>query len=124
MTEDETRMILSQVSALDNRRLNDAVLVMWFQLFNGYSFAEVKWAVLEHARTSTDYLMPAHLTSLIHQKRAEYRMMNPAMEFASRDAWLEFEHMQVLASREAAAIRATAIRSAVEAMDSGEFDGE
>jgi hypothetical protein len=122
MNESETRMILSQVSALDNRKLNDAGLAIWYEVFRDYGYEEVKWALYEYARHATEYLMPAHLTSLINQKRLEYRMMNPAMEFASKDAWLEFEDMQALLSEENRRIKATAARSAIEAANDPALD--
>lgn len=121
MNEAETRMILSQVSALDNRKLNDAVLAIWYQVFRDYAYEEVKWALYEHARTSTEYLLPAHLTAIVNGKRVEWRMMNPEPNLA-KDAWLEFEHMQVLASEENRRIKATTIRSAIEAANDSALD--
>jgi hypothetical protein len=121
MTESETRMILGQVSALDNRKLTDAMVLMWFSLFGGYSYNEVKWALMYHARTSTEYITPAHLLQIVNEKRAEWRMMNPTKNL-DRDSWLDFEHQQELAALEARRIRASGVRSAVEAMESGEYD--
>jgi hypothetical protein len=115
------RMILAQIAAYDNRRLGDGMLSVWLGVFEGYTYAEVRWALYHHIGTSTEYLMPAHLKSIVDWKRSEYRMMNPARHLAP-DAWLEFEEMQKLASKENKRIQATAKRSAVEAMDSGEFD--
>lgn len=117
MSESETRMILAQCSAMDNRKVTDAAVVMWFGLFRSYTYGEVKWAIAFHYSTETEYLMPAHLIGIIHQKRAEYRMMNPGLPL-DMDSWLEFELLQEVAAQEARAIRATGARSAVDVMDS------
>jgi hypothetical protein len=121
MSEPEVRLLLAQIAAFDNRKVTDPTVVLWYQVFQGYSYAEVRWALYHHIGTSTEYLMPAHLTEIVKWKRAEYRMMNPALHLTP-DAWLEFEEMIGLASEENKRIQATAKRSAVEAMDSGEFD--
>lgn len=121
MDSGEMRMLLAQVAAYDNRRLGDGVLAVWMNVFDSYSYDEVRWALYHHMKTSTEYLMPAHLTSIIDWKRSEYRMMNPGRHL-DNDAWLEFEGMLQLASQDARSVRATAARTAVEAMESGEFD--
>lgn len=121
MTEPETRMILSQVSAVDNRRLTDAVVMMWYTIFAGYTYGEVKWAVLQHFRTSTDYLMPAHITEIIHLKRLEYRMMNPSARI-DKDDWLSFENEQEQVASFVRELRASGARSAIEAANDPELD--
>lgn len=117
------RMLLAQVAAYDNRKLGDGILAVWMSTFEGYAYEEVRWALYQHIRTSTEYLIPAHLIAIIAQKRDEYRMMNPGRA-VTNTAWLEFEEMQKMAAREVAEIRSTGERYAVEAMDSGEYDDE
>jgi hypothetical protein len=121
MTEPETRMILSQVAAVDNRRLTDGVVLMWFSIFAGYSYGEVKWAMIQHLRTSTEYLMPAHLTEIIHIKRLEYRMMNPSARL-DKDDWLSFENEQEQAAEYVRELRASGARSAIEAANDEALD--
>lgn len=121
MNESEVRMILAQIAALDNRKITNAMVIMWHGLFRRETYPEVKWAVMEHARNSTEYLTPAHLVAIIQEKRAEHRMMNPGMSQGT-DAWLEWEAMQVAAADEARAIRASGVRYAVDAIESGEYD--
>ncbi len=123
MTEAETRMILSQVSAVDNRRLTDAVVMMWFTIFAGYSYGEVKWAALQHFRTSTEYLMPAHLVEIINLKRSEYRMMNPSARI-DKDDWLSFENEQEQVASYVRELRASGARYAVEAAMDPSLDDE
>ena len=123
MNEQEVRMILAQVSAIDNRKVVDATIAMWYSLFGGFTYGEVKWALLYHARNSTEYITPAHLIAIIREKREEYRMMNPSAHL-EKDSWLDLEMQAELAAHEVRAIRARGERSAVEAMDSGEYDNE
>lgn len=116
MTESETRMILAQVAALDNRRITDAVVILWYTIFDGFEYEEVKWALMHHARSSTEYLTPAHLITIIREKRAEYRMMNPSAR-VDRGDWLTFEAAQVSAAVHSRALRESGARYAVDVMD-------
>ena len=116
MNESETRMILSQIAAVDNRRLSDATTILWHSIFTGYTYAEVKWAMTQHFRASTDYLMPAHLTGIIDIKRHEYRMMNPSAHITGPD-WLTFEDEQESLASVARSLRASGTTYAVEVMD-------
>lgn len=123
MNEAETRMILSQVSAVDNRRLTDSVMLMWHAVFAGYSYDEVKWAMIQHFRTSTEYLMPAHLTEIVNLKRLEYRMMNPSARI-DKDDWLTFEAEQESLASISRALRASGARYAVQAANDPSLDDE
>ena len=116
-------MILAQCAAVDNRKITDASIVMWYGLFAEYSYAEVKWAMMHHFTTSTEYLMPAHLVAIVNEKRFEYRQMNPGLTLA-REAWLDFEEMQVLAAQVCRDNRAAGKVYAVDAMndDTKELD--
>lgn len=118
MNEPETRMVLAQASALDNRKVTDAMVAIWYEVFQGYAYDEVKWALMRHARTSTEYLTPAHLTTIIHEKRTEYRWMNPSAQIDASD-WVHFEHQITEASRQIKQVRAAnpGARYAVEAME-------
>ena len=116
MNESEVRMILAQSAAVDTRKITDAAIVMWHGLFREYSYGEVKWALMHHFATSTEYLMPAHLIAIVNTKRAEYRQMNPGLSLAS-DAWLEFEQLQELAASLCRANREAGFRYAVDAME-------
>lgn len=122
MTEAEVRMILAQCAALDNRRITDATVILWYGLFRDYEYGEIKWALYHHASTSTEYLMPAHLISLVNEKRTEWRMMNP-VDHVSKTDWLEFERMQEVAAEQCRAIRASGKPYAVDVMNTLEVEG-
>ncbi len=114
-------MILAQAAGLDNRRVTDAMVVIWHAAFQGYTYDEVKWAFMEHVRTSTDYLVPALLIQIVNHKRAEYRMMNPSAPLTA-DAWMVAVREEEAAVANVRRLRAEGRRSAVEAMDSGDYD--
>lgn len=118
MNEPETRMILAQASALDNRNVTDAMIALWYEIFRDYEYGEVKWALMRHARTSTEYLTPAHLVRIVNQKREEWRMMNPD-GVKNRDGWLDLERLADLVVGQARARRAKNPneRYAVDVMD-------
>lgn len=121
MTESETRMILAQCAAVDNRKITDAAIIMWFGLFRDYSYGEVHWGMMHHYSTSTEYLMPAHLIAVMNEKRSEWRMMNPVTAVEKAD-WLEFEKMQELVAAECRDRRASGVTYAVDTMDTLEIE--
>lgn len=118
MNERETREILAYASALDNRNVTDAMIALWYEIFRDYEYGEVKWALMRHARTSTEYLTPAHLVRIVNQKREEWRMMNPD-GVKSRDGWLDLERLADLVVGQARTRRAKNPneRYAVDVMD-------
>lgn len=118
MNEPETRMILAQATALDNRNVTDAMVALWYEIFRGYEYGEVKWALMQHARTSTEYLTPAHLAQIVNRKREEWQMMNPD-GVKSNDEWLDFERQAELVAEQIRARRAANPneRYAVDVMD-------
>ena len=116
MNEAEVRMLLALATSLDNRKVNNAMITLWFTLFRGYAYGEAKWALMHHATTSTDYLMPGHIIQIINWKRSEYALMNPARGH-NRDAWVEFEERLELAAQEVRKVRETGKPYAVDVMD-------
>lgn len=119
MNESETRMILAQASALDNRKVNDAMIIIWHTAFQGYAYDEVAWALRQHIQTSTEYLVPAHLIRSINEKRHEYRRSNPSGSLTG-DAWLEQEREEIAAAEQCRRLRAEGHRYAVDAIDNDE----
>lgn len=56
----ETSALLTLIRVLDNRRVDDATLTAWQEILADVEFADTRAAVIEHFRTSTAYLLPAH----------------------------------------------------------------
>jgi hypothetical protein len=57
----EVARVLTRAASFDQRTLGDADVDAWFQVIGDLDFAECMAKVIEHYRSSTDRLMPAHL---------------------------------------------------------------
>lgn len=73
MTEREIRAVYAVAMAYDNRRLSEANITAWWEQArrNRWTFDEAREAVHEHFATSTDFLMPAHITAIIRNRRSK-----------------------------------------------------
>lgn len=57
----ETNDLLTLIAGVDNRRIDDAMVMVWREILADLSFADCRAAVVQHLRTSDDYLMPVHV---------------------------------------------------------------
>lgn len=57
----ETDRLLTVIHNIDNRRIDDATVLVWHEVLRDMSFDDCLVAVTRHFRESTDYLMPAHI---------------------------------------------------------------
>lgn len=118
----DAKVLLSRVALLDNRQVDAATITMWMEVFQPYTLSECLWALRQFARTNvSEYLRPAHLIAIINLKRVEYRMMNPSARFQP-DAWLTFEDEQEMIAGQVRELRASGIRSAIEAANDPGLD--
>lgn len=118
----DARELLARVAVLDNRNVDATTIQLWQSVLSDVTLDEAMYALREWAREETDdYLRPAHLIAIIRGKREEYRMMNPTRHL-ERDSWLELERQHTVAADYVKAVRESGQRSAVEAIESGEFD--
>lgn len=71
MTEDEIRGLLAAAMAYDNRRPGDANVEAWLEAATRarWTFPAALDAVHAHYATSTQFLMPGHVTERIRQDR-------------------------------------------------------
>lgn len=120
----DTKILLTRIALYDNRQVDQAVIQLWSEVLANYTLAEMMWALREHIRFADpgEYLKPAHLIRIVNQKREEFAMMNPLREVNGRDAWLDFENVVAAAAQRVAEIRASGVRYAVDAIESGEYD--
>lgn len=97
MTESEVRALLAAAMAYDNRKPGEANVVAWLEAANRgrWTFEAALEAVHAHYVTSTDFLMPAHITAAL---RAKSRQPTPFAELeASQPASVEHaERMSAL----------------------------
>lgn len=73
MTEQQIRSLYAIAMAYDNRRLSEANITAWTEqaLRNRWTYDEAAEAVHTHHATSTEYLMPAHITAIIKNQRSK-----------------------------------------------------
>lgn len=71
MTPAEATILLGGIAAFDNRKPDENAAKMWALALDGLRLEDCAQAVTQHFRTSTDYLMPVHIRSLVRQLRAK-----------------------------------------------------
>ncbi len=69
----ETHDLLTFVAVYDNRRFDDATVVAWQPIFANLTFEDCRDAVVRHFGSSTEYVMPAHISQLAKSIRDERR---------------------------------------------------
>ena len=61
MNVEETSNLLTAIQNVDNRRIDDATVLVWHEIVGDLPFADCLMAVTRHFGESTDYLMPVHV---------------------------------------------------------------
>ncbi|RIJ76589.1 hypothetical protein D1871_10980 [Nakamurella silvestris] len=70
MKRTDTVKLLTYISILDKRTVGEADVEIWSELIpDDVSLADAKTSAMEHFRTSTKYLMPAHVIGLASAAR-------------------------------------------------------
>lgn len=87
MNMTETSKLLTIASLIDNRAVSPELVQVWQGLLDDIEFQDAVAAVKEHYRTSTKWLMPAHLRELVTAARREARQA-PDREKAATRQWL------------------------------------
>jgi len=57
----EVAKLLTRASAVDNRVVTEETVAAWHEVLEGVRYDAAVEAVNEHFKTSTEYLMPAHI---------------------------------------------------------------
>lgn len=85
ITEQEIRAIYAVAMAYDNRKLSEANITAWWEQANRnrWTLDEAREAIHEHHRTSTDFLMPAHITNIIRGHRRQPEPVAEARQLPS-----------------------------------------
>lgn len=63
MNKVEVAKLLTRASAVDNRHVTPETVEAWFEVLEGVRYDASVEAVNEHFKTSTEYLLPAHIIS-------------------------------------------------------------
>lgn len=74
----ETGKLLALIRVGDNRQVDQATIAAWHDVVSDLPLADALEAVRQHRRTSTEYLMPAHVRAGVHAMRVERLRVTPA----------------------------------------------
>lgn len=64
MKLNEAEKLLIEMSAIDNRIVSDLAITAWAEVLGDMTYADARAALLEHRRTSSEYVTPAHLLKI------------------------------------------------------------
>lgn len=70
MNVTETAKVLGLAAVVDNRVVDQATIAAWHDLIGALDFTDACEAVRTHRRTSTEYLLPAHVIAGVRGIRA------------------------------------------------------
>lgn len=81
LTQDEVRALLAIAVAYDNRKPGEVTIAAWMEASERgrWTFPAAVEAIHEHYATSTQFLMPGHITAFV---RAKMRLPAPVREVA------------------------------------------
>jgi len=65
----QTGQLLVRASVVDNRRVEEETIHAWHEVLADVDYTDAVDALLEHRRTSTEYLLPAHITRILATRR-------------------------------------------------------
>ena len=71
MTPAEAQVLLSMASAFDNRKPDADAARAWSAALDGLRFDDCRDALIEHYKTSTDYLMPVLIRTAVRRIRSK-----------------------------------------------------
>ena len=71
MTPTEAQVLLSMASAFDNRKPDADAARAWSAALDGLRFEDCRDALIEHYKTSTDYLMPVLIRTAVRRIRSK-----------------------------------------------------
>lgn len=80
MNIEQTATLLAEIQMIDNRRVDEEVLLQWHELVGDLEHAMAREAVMLHRRESPVWLTPAHV-------RANVDRMQVAALGAQEDEW-------------------------------------
>jgi hypothetical protein len=71
MTPAEAQVLLSMAAAVDNRKPDADAAKAWAAMLDDLRFEDCRVAVIEHFKTSNDWLMPAMIRTAVKRMRAK-----------------------------------------------------
>ncbi|HEY1820365.1 MAG TPA: hypothetical protein VGG83_10580 [Trebonia sp.] len=83
LTFDQANNVLTIAASFDKRTIGELDITMWQQALRGLAFPACAAAVVKHYSTTTDYLLPVHISRLVAD---EQRELDAAQHIAGADA--------------------------------------
>jgi hypothetical protein len=77
MNRSETATLLALAAARDRRTIGETDVLAWTEDLGDIAFVEARAALTRHFRTSTKYLMPAHIVEIVRDIRADAQRYDP-----------------------------------------------
>lgn len=71
LTLDEANNVLTLAASFDKRTIGELDITMWQQALRGLDFEACAAAVIKHYSTTTDYLLPVHISRLVSEQLRE-----------------------------------------------------
>lgn len=88
MREADMAQFLTEASAIDFRQVTPLMVTGWMHAIGDLELGECQQALAVHRRTSTEYLLPAHIHDLVKAARAEGAREVVDLAVEQRRAWL------------------------------------
>lgn len=91
MNRNEVIDLLTIIAAVDNRQVGQITVEAWLDAIGDLAFTDCREAVRQHRRTSTEWLMPAHVRDLV-QRVVDHRQSsaNTVLPTANPDREAEY----------------------------------
>lgn len=95
MTPAEAQVLLSMAAAFDNRKPDPDAAKAWAAALDGLPFEDCRVALIEHFKTSTEYLMPVMIRTAVKRMRAKRIEAHPpltpppGLDVAETNRWLK-----------------------------------
>lgn len=67
MNIEQTATLLAEIQLIDNRRVDEEVIVSWHELVGDLGFAIARESVVLHRREKTEWLTPAHVRANVER---------------------------------------------------------
>ncbi len=99
MTPQETSAVLAMIGTYDRREFTPTDVRAWQAAWHpALTFDDARFAVSEHYRTSTDWLMPAHINRIAKARRDDRGQQNALPPgdsgLVSMPAWFREEYLR------------------------------
>ena len=128
MTPAEAAALLAVAAAFDNRKPDAAAAKAWSVALDGYRFEDCRDAVVAHYRSSSEWIMPAHVVAGVKRIRASRisavaltppRDLDPD-DTAAYQRWLATERSLVADGHEPSAPQVVGRRNVAELGQAGQ----